>query len=285
MAQDYPDYEVIVVDDGSTDASAAAAKQFDVKVVEFGENQGCAAARNAGAEAAKGEYVAFIDSDCCAPPDWISKMVRYAEAEPDCVGVNGTYSSDLGGTFISEFAFKINRFKESKSPQHIETCNTSTFMGRRDAIVRVGGFPRFFTKSGVEVRGREDAALASLLTADGAGRIRMASDVVVSHHFRTTWLGFLRQQAYFSSRLGMHGICHSGSFSDTSSFDRKGTLLQLMCLGVAMASAPAIVFAPAVGIVTLLGLAGFLLPQRRLIAESLACCPRSRLWLRSLRSR
>jgi len=264
--QDYDDYEIIAVDDGSTDDSVNVAKQFGATVVELGGNQGAAVARNAGVEAAHGEYVAFIDSDCRAPRDWLSKMVRHMESDPNCVGVNGTYSGDLSGAFIGEFAFKINRFKESKSPEHIETCNTSTFMCRREDVLRVGGLPRFFTPGGKEMRGREDAAVANLLTADG-GKILMAPDVVVGHSFRRTWWGFLRQQAYFSSRLGMHGVCHSGGFSDTSSFDRRGTMLQLLCLGIAIASVPAIFFAPAAAVVTLLGFAGFLWPQRALIMD------------------
>jgi O-antigen biosynthesis protein len=262
--QEYEDYEIIVVDDGSTDGTADAARRYPVRVIELGVNSGAGVARNAGVRAASGELIAFIDSDCTAPPDWISRQVRHMSGSSDHLGVTGTFSEDLGGTFISDFAFRVNRFKETTDVK-IDTCNTSTFMCRRSDFLRVGGIPRFFRRSGVEVRGHEDAAFAFLLVAGGDKKIYVADDVKVAHRHRPDWLQYLRQQGYFSSRLGMHGVCQTHWFSDRSSFDRRGTVRQLLCLGLALASLPVVAFVPLVGVATAIAYLAFLLPQRRLI--------------------
>jgi glycosyltransferase involved in cell wall biosynthesis len=65
LAQDFEDFELIVVDDGSTDGTSEEMKQFGgrVKVIEHEENRGVSAARNRGVLHARGKYVAFLDSD------------------------------------------------------------------------------------------------------------------------------------------------------------------------------------------------------------------------------
>src|SRR5207253_1947001 len=67
---DYPDVEVVVVDDGSTDDTRAIAHGFGVRVIST-ENRGLSAARNSGLEAATGEIVAYIDDDAYPDPHWL----------------------------------------------------------------------------------------------------------------------------------------------------------------------------------------------------------------------
>src|ERR1019366_2076583 len=71
----YRDYETIVIDDGSTDATAQMAEGTGVRVIRA-EHRGLAAARNAGIEAASGEIVAFLDSDARADADWLYHLVE-----------------------------------------------------------------------------------------------------------------------------------------------------------------------------------------------------------------
>ena len=86
LAQDYQPIEVIVVDDGSADNSAEVARSFGGVQVLQQPNQGPAAARNAGLKVARGEFVAFVDSDDLLPPTKLSAQVTYLLAHPS-VGV------------------------------------------------------------------------------------------------------------------------------------------------------------------------------------------------------
>ncbi len=74
LNQDYPDFEVIVVDNASTDATAAVASKFPVTVVSEGK-KGILHAREAGRRAATGDIIAHVDADCTPAPNWLSTGV------------------------------------------------------------------------------------------------------------------------------------------------------------------------------------------------------------------
>ena len=89
VAQDYPSdkYEIIVVDDGSTDDTAAIASRYPVALIRK-SNGGISSARNAGLEAAKGEIYVTMDDDCIAAPDLLTRLAHgYENGEP--LGVGG----------------------------------------------------------------------------------------------------------------------------------------------------------------------------------------------------
>src|SRR5690606_16429651 len=97
MALDYPDYEVVYVDDGSTDDSLAIAQRYAARIrIVAQENRGLGVARNVGAEHATGEIVAYIDSDAYADPDWLRQLVLTMEGHDAAAagGPNLTPPSD-----------------------------------------------------------------------------------------------------------------------------------------------------------------------------------------------
>jgi glycosyltransferase involved in cell wall biosynthesis len=83
FSQDYSPFEVIFIDDGSTDSSADIARQFPGIRYVYQENRGLAAARNAGLQLAQGELLAYLDDDDILPGNKLSRQAAYLVANPD----------------------------------------------------------------------------------------------------------------------------------------------------------------------------------------------------------
>jgi glycosyltransferase involved in cell wall biosynthesis len=89
--QSHPAVEVVVVDDASTDDTAAIAAEFDCRLVRLSANGGVSAARNAGAAAGSGQVLFFLDSDGALHPDAVAAAVAELDAHPECGCVVGIY--------------------------------------------------------------------------------------------------------------------------------------------------------------------------------------------------
>lgn len=144
--QDYAGrYEVIVVDNASTDATAQIARDWGAKVVYEGKRSP-ACARQKGAEVASGEIIAFIDADTQAPPHWLSSIVSRFMRSPEVVAMSGPYAYCDAGSFtrISSYIGNILSMvidqlfrKVFGKGSAIWGCN---FAVRRAAFWQVGGF-------------------------------------------------------------------------------------------------------------------------------------------------
>jgi glycosyltransferase involved in cell wall biosynthesis len=107
FSNDYNNYEVIVVNDGSTDNTVDIAKQFPCKVVSLDKNLGPSTARNTGARNAKGDVLLFLDADVTVPIDILTKANRLFEQNKDVKIIRGIYA--LHSSYINE----ISRYQDS----------------------------------------------------------------------------------------------------------------------------------------------------------------------------
>jgi GT2 family glycosyltransferase len=158
LAQDYASRELIVVDDGSTDATleiaraaASAAAPSELTVLTSPRNRGCPSARNLGLRHARGELVAFIDADGFATPNWLTELVR-AFADPAIGGVASTVFYDDNPIVLNGAGGTVNRqgwaadLSMNESFEVAELADEALYpMGcgmavRREAIERVGLF-------------------------------------------------------------------------------------------------------------------------------------------------
>ena len=176
-AQDVPrrEFEVIVVDDGSTDGTAAIVKQFDVRYVHQ-ENKGPATARNVGVKNARGEIVVFTDADCVPEPGWLREMVNPLVRDSDVAGVKGAYrtrQTELTARFAqAEFE---ERFKRLARRRTIDFVDSYSAAFRKKVFEQVGGFNPRYPKAN-----NEDVEL-SFKVAQKNHKMVFSPDAIVYH--------------------------------------------------------------------------------------------------------
>lgn len=144
IRQSYPDIEIIVVDDGSTDRTRQAVKRFGDKIrYIYQNNQGPSAARNKGILAARGEWVAFLDSDDIFFPDKLSQQIKCFKDKAIGLVHAFYYKLDCKKNSIQviEPAFSMDRhLLQQELLQRKHTIRTSTVVVRRSCFEEVGYF-------------------------------------------------------------------------------------------------------------------------------------------------
>lgn len=120
--QTYRDIEILLVNDGSTDSSASICREYAARDSRFvyieQPNAGVSAARNRGLAAARGEYLAFIDSDDYAEPDYIGCMVEALARSAADIAIQGTVSKREGGQANSS-AYEKAIYREGRMPDDV----------------------------------------------------------------------------------------------------------------------------------------------------------------------
>lgn len=172
-------YEVIVVDDGSTDGSAAVARRHGVTIVQQAHS-GAAAARNEGARRARGQILLFTDADCEPREDWIEKMVMpFAHGAVDGVkGIYRTRQPSLVARFAqAEYEEKYHRLARM---ERIDFVDTHAAAYRRDVFWAHGGFDPHFLLD-------EDQEFSFRLAAAGHKLVFAPQAQVYHHHQETAW--------------------------------------------------------------------------------------------------
>ncbi|MDB4441902.1 glycosyltransferase [bacterium] len=148
---DYPNFEVIVVNDGSTDETVGIVKGNGFRLINI-ENQGLSNARNVGLEEATGEIVAYIDDDAFPDEHWL-KYIACKFLTTDCAGVGGPNIAPPGEGKIADCIANApggpaHVLISDQEAEHIPGCNMAF---RRDCLKAINGFDPKFKIAGDDV--------------------------------------------------------------------------------------------------------------------------------------
>jgi len=178
-------FEVIVVDDGSTDDSAAISHRFPCRVIQLEKQSGPGAARNAGARVASADIFFFLDSDILIEPSTLSLIIDSFRDRPDISGLFCSYQKDtIPSNFCSTYKNLLHHFIHQTSREE-----ASTFCGgfgalTKDAFLSVGGFDETY-------KALEDVELGYRLML-ASHRIYLNKRIQVTHCKTYSLLGLIK---------------------------------------------------------------------------------------------
>jgi GT2 family glycosyltransferase len=187
MKLDYPDYEVIVVNDGSTDGTAAIVADYPFQVIST-ENRGLSAARNTGLRAATGDIIAYTDDDARPDPDWLTQLALTFRRTRHA-GVGGPNIPPPGDGALAEGVANapggpIHVLLSDQEAEHIPGCNMAF---RKQCLQAIGGFDARFRTAG------DDVDVCWRLQEQG-WTLGFNPAAMVWHHRRNSLRAYWRQQ-------------------------------------------------------------------------------------------
>src|SRR5215217_9646288 len=159
-------YELLVVDDGATDATPEVAERFGVRLVRHGERRSLNAARNTGIREAGANLIAFVDDDVLVPPGWLEALVEGAERHPEAEAFGGPIRARFEGhppRACGREDPPITTLDLGPADTEADYVWGANFAVRRSAIERVGPFD----ESIVLPHGDEEEWLERLRAAGG----------------------------------------------------------------------------------------------------------------------
>jgi GT2 family glycosyltransferase len=184
---EYPDFEVIVVNDGSRDDTEAISREYGFTLIST-ENRGLSNARNTGLEAATGEIVAYIDDDASPDPHWLTYLAATFLSTTHA-GVGGPNITPPGDGATAECVANapggpIHVLLSDTEAEHIPGCNMAF---RKRALTAIGGFDPQFRTAG------DDVDVCWRLRERG-WTLGFSPAAMVWHHRRHTVRAYWKQQ-------------------------------------------------------------------------------------------
>lgn len=220
-ASNHDSFEIIVVDDCSTDNSIAIIKKFPCTLIELHNHAGAAAARNRGTHHSRGEIIFFTDGDCLVLPDTLQIAEKNAKKHGPQVIVGGTYTcrpADPG--FFSTFQSVFINYSELKKPASPDYIATHAMVIHAVTFRAAGGFREDFLPI------LEDVEFSHRLHRGGY-QLRMADRLLVRHIFNYSLARSFRN-GYAKAKFWVrYSILNRDLFNDsgTASLELKSTVL------------------------------------------------------------
>ncbi|HXX80627.1 MAG TPA: glycosyltransferase family A protein [Thermodesulfovibrionales bacterium] len=209
----YPDFEVIAVDDCSTDGSIEIIKRFPCILVPFDVHSGASRARNAGAQRATGDILFFIDADCILQNNALSLVANALVGGGNNV-IGGTYTAiPYDDNFFSTFQSIFIHYAETKKnePDYIATHAMAI---NRSLFIKSGGFSEDFLPI------LEDVEFSHRLRRSGHSLV-MCPDILVQHVFNFTFTKSLKNAFRKSLFWTEYSLANRDLFTDSGTASRE----------------------------------------------------------------
>lgn len=239
------DYELIVVDDASTDSTADVAKGLGVTLLQLDRRSGPGVARNHGARAAKGEIIMFVDADVCVHRDTLAEFARAFSGSESPDAVFGAYDlTPPEPNLISQYKNLSHHFVHWQGAGEAATFWAGCGAVRREAFWSVGGFDPAYERPSIE-----DIELGVRLRRAGR-RVLLRPEIQGTHLKRWTLVGLFKSDLWDRAVPWTELILRDGRLPDTLNLgaaQRLSALLAYAACGlllVATAFRPAALLLP-----------------------------------------
>lgn len=144
VSQDYPNYEVVVINDASTDNTGEILRSYKgIRVIDIEKETALSNVLNRGLELCEGEYVARMDADDVMKPGRLSKQVAFLEENPEVGIVGGTVEViNMDSKKIGVWKYSDNSTRAKNSLWYTSAFAHPAVMYRKDVVLQVGGYPK-----------------------------------------------------------------------------------------------------------------------------------------------
>jgi len=240
-ASDYHDFDVWVVDDGSTEPIAPLVATYGFRYLRLEGPGGPARARNHGAAQVPGHYLVFIDADVCVHTDTLKRFAAAFTADPTLDAVVGSYDdTPAASNFLSQYKNLFHHYVHQRHNGTIHSFWSGCGAIRRDLFLAWGGFDaRRYQRPAIE-----DIELGAALSAAGY-RITLDRYVVVTHLKRWTLLSLLKADIFDRGIPWVSLMWRMGAMARTLNVTPTQRLSVLLVYGLGLALLGASRWSPA----------------------------------------